>query len=173
MSRAQVNALASFEFATDIEAYAEMFYVDTRNAFQQAPQSGGLNTPGVDPAAFVVPDYGHNPILLAPVRQFFISNPQLFDPDGVYNNDPAHPNSTPRMFRGRGVVVRKPDRGTMTTNAPRKHDCWCSWRVRAVRKSVALGRFFQYQRSRTDQLTEGVYSQTRRARRRRRDRCAG
>jgi outer membrane receptor protein involved in Fe transport len=162
MSRAQVNALTSYEFATNTEAYAEMFYVDTRNAFQQAPQSGGLNTPGVDPSAFVVPDYGHNPILLAPVRQFFINNPQLFDPDGVYNNDPAHPELDTAYVPGTGR------RGTETGPRHNDYERTSLNMTAGLRGEFSMSdnpwhwdSFFQYQRSRTDQMTEGVYSQTR------------
>lgn len=118
LSRSQVTTLASFAFTPAVEAYSELFYVDTRNAYQQAPQSGGLNTPGVAPAAFVVPDYGHNPILLAPVRQFFIDNPQLFDPDGVYDNDPAHPELDTAFVPGTEGVARKPGPATTTTSVP-------------------------------------------------------
>jgi outer membrane receptor protein involved in Fe transport len=162
LSRAQLSTLASYEFAKHVEVYSELFYVDTRNAFQQAPQSGGLNTPGVSPAAFVVPDYGHNPILLAPVRQFFIDNPQLFDPDGVYNNDPAHPELDTAFVPGTGR------RGTETGPRHNDYERTSLNMTGGLRGSfAALGRdwqwdsFFQYQRSRTDQLTEGVYSQTR------------
>jgi outer membrane receptor protein involved in Fe transport len=162
LSRAQLSALASYAFTPGVEAYSELFYVDTRNAFQQAPQSGGLNTPGVSPAAFVVPDYGHNPILQAPVRQFFINNPQLFDPDGVYNNDPAHPELDTAFVPGTGR------RGTETGPRHNDYERTSLNMTSGLRGAFpAMGRdwhwdsFFQYQRSRTDQLTEGVYSQTR------------
>jgi iron complex outermembrane recepter protein len=162
MSRSQVSALASFELTPAVETYTELFYVDTRNAYQQAPQSGGLNTPGVSPAAFRVPDYGHNPILFAPVRQFFIDNPQLFDPDGVYNNDPAHPELDTAFVPGTGR------RGTETGPRHNDYERTSVNMTGGLRGALPiLGKdwhwdgFFQYQRSRTDQMTEGVYSGTR------------
>jgi outer membrane receptor protein involved in Fe transport len=151
LSRVQVSALTSYEMTPAVEAYSELFFIDTRNSFQQAPQSGGLNTPGTDPAAYIVPDYATNPILSAPVRQFFIDNTAIFDPldtgDATVTGTGRRGTETgPRHYEYERTSLNMTGglRGSFGAN-----DAW-NWDT-----------FFQYQRSRTDELTNGVYSQTR------------
>jgi len=151
LSRVQLTALSSYGLSDALEVYSELYYIDTRNAFQQAPQSGGLNTPGTDPAAYIVPDYATNPILSTPVRNFFVNNAAIFDPT----------NS------GDATVTETGRRGTET--GPRNYDYERTSLNMTGGLRGSFGEngnwdwdtFFQYQRSRTDELTNGVYSQTR------------
>ena len=151
LSRVQLTALSSLGITDSLEAYTELFYIDTRNSFQQAPQSGGLNTPGTDPAAYIVPDYATNPILSTPVRQFFINNTAIFDPT----------NSGDATVTGTGR------RGTETGPRHYEYERTSLNMTGGLRGSFGAGdnwdwdTFVQYQRSRTDELTNGVYSQTR------------
>ena len=151
LSRVQLTTLSSFGVNSSLEAYTELFYVDTRNSFQQAPQSGGLNTPGTDPAAYIVPDYATNPILSTPVRQFFTNNAALFDPT---NSGDATVTGTGRRGTETGPRHYEYERTSLNMTGGLRgsfgeSDRW-DWDT-----------FFQYQRSRTDELTNGVYSQTR------------
>jgi iron complex outermembrane receptor protein len=150
LSRSQLSSLASYAFNPNVEVYSELFYIDTRNAFQQAPQSGGLNTPGAN-GAFVVPDYANNPILFAPVRDFFLANANIFDPDGD----------------GTAEIRNSGRRGTETGPRHNEYERTSLNMTGGLRGELPVGEgwnwdsFYQYQRSRTDQLTSGVYSQTR------------
>jgi iron complex outermembrane receptor protein len=151
LSRVQLTALTSYEVVPSIEAYSELFFIDTRNSFQQAPQSGGLNTPGTDPAAYIVPDYATNPILSAPVRQFFVNNTAIFDPT---NSGDATVTGTGRRGTETGPRHYEYERTSLNMTGGLRgsfgaNDAW-DWDT-----------YFQYQRSRTDELTNGVYSQTR------------
>jgi len=151
LSRVQLTTLGSYGLNDSLEVYSELFYVDTRNSFQQAPQSGGLNTPGTDPAAYIVPDYATNPILSTPVRQFFTNNSAIFDPT----------NS------GDATVTETGRRGTETGPRHYEYERTSLNMTGGLRGSFGADNnwdwdtFFQYQRSRTDEQTNGVYSQTR------------
>lgn len=151
LSRVQLTALTSYELNPAIEAYSELFFIDTRNAFQQAPHSGGLNTPGTDPAAYIVPDYATNPILSTPVRQFFVNNAAIFDPMGT----------------GDATVAGTGRRGTETGPRHYEYERTSLNMTGGLRGSFGADdawdwdTYFQYQRSRTDELTNGVYSNTR------------
>ncbi|GAB4526476.1 MAG: TonB-dependent receptor [Amphiplicatus sp.] len=152
MEREQIGGLASYEITPDVEAYSEVHYVNTRNAYQQAEESFALRTPGHPSGGLVVPDYATNPVLPDPVRQFFIDNPQLFDPDGD----------------GDAIVIGTGRRGVET--GPRHYDYERSAfsMTSGLRGSFALAErdwswdvFGQFQRSRTDEAIDGQYSLTR------------
>lgn len=150
LKREQIHGLAKFKISDAVEMYSELHFVNTRNSYQQAPESGGLETPGAG-GALVIPNYATNPILSAPVRQLFIDNPQIWDIDG---------DGTARVFgTGRRGIETGPrhyeyerDALNLTGGFRGEFGGDSRWR---------WDTFYQYQRSRTDELIEGVYSLTR------------
>lgn len=151
LTREQIHGLASFDVADNAEVYSELHFVNTRNAYQQAPESGGLATPGQG-GALVIPSYATNPVLTAPVRQLFIDNPQIWDPDG---------DGTARVFStGRRGIETGPrhydyERDAMNLAAGFRGG------FQAGASDWSWDTFYQYQRSRTDESIQGQYSLTR------------
>lgn len=152
LEREQIAGIASYEIRPNVKAYSELHYVNTRNAYQQAEESFALRTPGEPSGGFVVPNYASNPILPDPVRQFFIDNQHLFDPDAD----------------GNAVVLGTGRRGVET--GPRHYDYERSafGLTAGLKGGFEIGGkawgwdlFGQFQRSRTDETIQGQYSQTR------------
>lgn len=82
LKRTQVTGLASYKINDAVEAYAEVYYSEAANRYQQAPDSFTPVTPGAGSSTLLVPNYANNPVLLPAVRQFFADNAHVFDPDG-------------------------------------------------------------------------------------------
>ncbi len=82
LERTQVSAMAHFRVSDSVEAYAEAYYANSRNEYQQAPDSFTPLTPGAGSSTLLVPNYASNPVLLPAVRDFFAANAHIFDPDG-------------------------------------------------------------------------------------------
>ncbi|NLW95259.1 MAG: TonB-dependent receptor [Xanthomonadaceae bacterium] len=82
LERTQVSALAHFRVSDSVEAYGEAYYSNSRNQYQQAPDSFTPLTPGAGSSTLLVPNYANNPVLLPAVREFFANNAHIFDPDG-------------------------------------------------------------------------------------------
>ncbi|MCD9085249.1 TonB-dependent receptor [Stenotrophomonas sp. SY1] len=82
LERTQVTALANYKVNDAVEAYAEVYYSDSANRYQQAPDSFTPVTPGAGSSTLLVPNFANNPVLLPAVRQFFTDNAHIFDPDG-------------------------------------------------------------------------------------------
>ncbi len=82
LKRTQISGIAHYELTDRVEAYGEVYYINSENSYQQASDSFTPVTPGAGASTFLVPNYATNPILLPAVRQFFINNTALFDPDG-------------------------------------------------------------------------------------------
>lgn len=82
LERTQVTALANFKINDAVEAYTEVYYSDSANRYQQAPDSFTPVTPGAGSSTLLVPNFASNPVLLPSVRQFFSDNTHIFDPDG-------------------------------------------------------------------------------------------
>ncbi|WP_081871355.1 TonB-dependent receptor plug domain-containing protein [Parvularcula oceani] len=148
MERGQIVGIANFDVTDRTEAYTELYFVDTRNAYQQAEESFALATPGLEGGGVLVPNYANNPILFDPVRQFLIDNADLFDPDG---DGDAQILSTGR--RGIETGPRFYDYSRLAYNA-----------TAGLRGDFDTGSlnwrwdlFGQFQRSRTDSAFEGQY----------------
>jgi len=82
LERTQVTSLANYAINDAVEVYAEAYYSNSRNEYQQAPDSFTPLTPGAGASTLLVPNYANNPVLLPNVRQFFANNAHIFDPDG-------------------------------------------------------------------------------------------
>lgn len=82
LERTQVTALANYKINDAVEAYAELYYSDSANRYQQAPDSFTPVTPGAGSSTLLVPNFANNPVLLPAVRKFFADNAHIFDPDG-------------------------------------------------------------------------------------------
>ncbi len=172
LEREQVVGLAHYDLTENVQAYMETHYVNSRNSYQQAEESFGLRTPGLTDQfgnaiqGILIPDYATNPVLSAPVRQFLIDNPQLFDVGGArYAGNGIIPNMG---SAGDAIIEGTGRRGVET--GPRHYD----FERDALDFTVGLRGDFdgfgstwswdvfgQYMRSRTDSVTEGQYSQTR------------
>ncbi|MCD9005885.1 TonB-dependent receptor [Luteimonas sp. XNQY3] len=82
LERTQISGLAHFTINDAVEAYGEGYYANSRNSYQQAPDSFTPVTPGAPSSTLLVPNYVSNPVLLPAVRQFLSDNAHIFDPDG-------------------------------------------------------------------------------------------
>lgn len=175
LEREQIAGIASYEISNDVEMYLETHYVNTRNAFQQAEESFGLRTPGLADQfgntinGILIPGYATNPVLSAPVRQFLIDNPQLFDVGGAsYITRPGTPIIPNMGAPGDAIITGTGRRGVET--GPRHYDFErdsfaATLGLRGEFEGLGSGWnwdiFGQYFRTRTDSVTEGQYSQTR------------
>jgi len=83
LERTQISALANYQVSDSVEVYGEAYYALNRNEYFQAPSAFGPATPGAGRSTLLVPNYATNPILLPNVRQFFVDNAHIFDPDGT------------------------------------------------------------------------------------------
>jgi len=83
LERTQVTGLANYKINDAIEVYGEAYYSNSRNAYQEAPDSFTPVTPGAASQTLLVPNYTTNPILLPNVRKFLTDNAHVFDPDGI------------------------------------------------------------------------------------------
>jgi len=81
MQRSQISALANYRMNDSVEVYGEAYYANVRNEYQQAPSTFNPASPGAPRLTLWVPNYATNPVLFPDVRQFFIDNAHLFDPD--------------------------------------------------------------------------------------------
>ncbi len=82
LERNQISAIGHFDLRDNVTAYSELFFMENRNEWQQAPNAGGLQTSGAPRGTYLIPNYASNPVLFAPVRNLLIDNPATFDPDG-------------------------------------------------------------------------------------------
>lgn len=152
LERFQGSMLARYELAPNVEAFAEAFYVNVRNVQSLAPESFVPLTPGAASSTLLLQNYATNPILLPAVRQFFINNRALFDPDG---------DGTAAIV---GAARRADELGTRDSFFERN-----SFNLTGgVRGSFDVGdkpfsweTFYQYQRNRTDTRGEGLISLSR------------
>jgi outer membrane receptor protein involved in Fe transport len=152
MERIQGSALAHYEITDNVEAFADIFVINTRNRFRQAPDSFTPITPGAGSQTLLVPSYATNPALFPLVRQFFIDNKNIFDPN---NTGTARVVGGARRSEELGPRENMFERNSFNiTGGLRGHfgDGDKAWHWEA---------FYQLQRSRTDNRTEGMISQSR------------
>lgn len=153
LKRIQVTALAHHELSDTIEAFGEAFYMNNQNSYQQAPDSFQPVTPGAGAQTLLVPNYATNPILLPAVRQFFVNNRALFDPDGDGTATVVGAGRRANELGYRNYSYERASLG-LTGGLRGTVDILGS-------KPWAWEAFYQYQRTRTDQKASGVVNQSR------------
>ena len=152
LERINFSALAHYDITDNITAYAEAFFVNAKNNSKLAPDSFTPVTPGAASSTLLVPNYATSASLSPAVRDFFVNNAALFDPDGD----------------GTAAVVgggrRADELGTRDSFFERQ-----SYAITTgLRGNLDIGKqnwrwdvFYQYLRNRTDTRSEGVINQTR------------
>jgi len=152
LERVQISTLGHFDINDRVTAYAELFFMDNRNEWQQAPNAGGLQTSGAARGEYLIPNYATNPVLFPDVRQFLIDNPATFDPDG---DGTAVIQGTGRRSVETGARNYKYSRKSYNTTVGLKGD------FEAGGSTWDWDTFFQYQNARTDEDIAGQLSQLR------------
>ena len=154
MERVQISALGHYDINDNLTAYSELFLMDNRNEWQQAPNAGGLQTNGAPRGDYLIPDYAVNPVLFDATRQFLIDNAAIFDADG---DGTAVIQGTGRRSVETGPRNYKYDRVSYNTTVGLKGD------FEAGGKQWNWDTFFQYQRAKTDEDIAGQLSSLRAA----------
>lgn len=152
MTRYQVSALAHIDLTDNVEAYTELYGVNSRNVFEFSPDSFIPVTPGAASQTLIVPSYATNPGLLPAVRQFFANNTALFDPNRTGNATVVGSGRStaelgPRKTNYESVST------AVTTGLRGDFD--------AMDNNWRWDTFFQYHRNRTDAEILNTVSQTR------------
>jgi outer membrane receptor protein involved in Fe transport len=152
LERIQISTLGHYDISDQVTAYTELFYMNNRNEWQQAPNAGELQTSGAPRGQYLIPDYANNPVLFDATRQFLIDNPGLFDPDG---DGIAVVQSTGRRSVETGPRNYKYDRNSLSTLVGLKGE------FDAAGKAWSWDTFFQYQYAKTDENIAGQLSNLR------------
>ncbi len=152
LDRVQISTIGHFDVLENMTAYTELFFMENRNEWQQAPNAGGLQTSGAPRGVFRIPNFANNPTLFDPVRQFLIDNPATFDPDG---DGTAEIIQTGRRSVETGPRNYKYDRTSYSALAGLKGE------FDAGGRTWNWDTFFQYQRAKTDEDIAGQLSQLR------------
>lgn len=152
LERLQFSTLAHLAINEHAEAYAEAFFINDRNEYEQAPGAISPATPGAPSGTFLIPNYAANPILLPAVRNFFANNAAFFDPDG--DGTAAIVGSTRRTDE-LGPRNHSYERNSYNFTSGLRGD------FAALQSTWKWDGFFQFQRTRTDQVDRGEISQTR------------
>lgn len=152
LERVQISSLAHFDVTESVTAYTELFFMENRNEWQQAPNAGGLQTSGAPRGVYLIPDYANNPILFDPVRDLLIDNPATFDPDG---DGTAEIIQTGRRSEETGPRNYKYDRTSYSALAGLRGD------FEMNNSTWYWDSFFQYQRAKTDEDIAGQLSSLR------------
>lgn len=149
--RQQFTGLVNYDVSDRVQAFAEFHYVNSRNHYQQASDSLNVLTP--DQNYFEVVNYATNPVLSAAVRDLFVRNSAIFDPNNTGNARIS--GGILRRFDELGLRTFSFERATVGTTG-------------GLRGSFDMGGnnwnweiFGQYQRSRTDETVEGMMSPAR------------
>jgi outer membrane receptor protein involved in Fe transport len=152
LERINFSTLAHYDITDHVTAYAEAFFVNARNNSRLAPDSFTPVTPGAPSSTLLVPNYATSASLSPAVRDFFVNNAAIFDPDGdgtaavVGGGRRADELGTRDSFYERQSYA-------ITTGLRGDFDIGDqNWRWDA---------FYQYLRNRTDTRSEGVINQTR------------
>jgi outer membrane receptor protein involved in Fe transport len=149
LERFNVSSIGHYDISDGVTAFAEAYFVNSRNNSVLAPDSFTPVTPGAASSTLLVPNYATSASLFPAVRQFFVNNRALFDPDGdgtaavVGGGRRADELGTrDSFFERQSYAVTGGLRGEFADN----------WRWEG---------FYQYLRNRTDTRAEGFISQTR------------
>lgn len=152
LERIQISGIAHYDLSDWATAYTELYFMENRNEWQQAPNAGGLQTSGAPRGSYLIPDYANNPVLFPATRQFLIDNPATFDPDG---DGTAELIQTGRRSVETGPRNYKYDRTSYNALAGIKGD------FEAANRTWTYDAFFQYQRANTDEDIAGQLSNLR------------
>lgn len=152
LERVQISSIGHFDITDNFTAYAELFFMDNRNEWQQAPNAGGLQTSGAPRGEFHIPDFAINPVLFPATQQFLIDNPQVFDADG---DGTAIIQGTGRRSVETGARNYKYDRNSYNATVGLKGD------FEAGNTTWNWDTFFQFQHAKTDEDIAGQLSQLR------------
>ena len=82
LERYQFAATGYYELADRVEAYAQFFYTNKENSYQQAPEAVSPTSFGQPSGTILIPNADTNPLYPQPLRDFFSLNRGIFDPDG-------------------------------------------------------------------------------------------
>jgi len=149
VERVSVSAIAHYDLSDAITAYGEAYFVNSRNNSILAPDSFTPITPGAASSTLLVPNFRTSASLSPTVRQFFINNTALFDPDG---DGTAAVVGGGRRADELGTRNSFFERQSYALTAGLRGNLGGDWRWDV---------FYQYLRNRTDTRGEGVISQTR------------
>lgn len=152
LDRINVAANAHYEVADKITAYAEAYFVNAKNDMILAPDSFTPLTPGAASSTLLIPNYANNPVLPASLRQFFVNNAGIFDPNG---DGVAEIVGGGRRADELGTRNYKYERQSYQVTAGLRGD------VSLLGQNWKWDAFYQYMRNRTDTRNEGLISQTR------------
>jgi outer membrane receptor protein involved in Fe transport len=152
LERIQISAIGHYDVNDNITAYSELYFMENRNEWQQAPNAGGLQTSGAARGTYLIPDYATNPVLFDATRDFLIANPATFDPDG---DGTAAIISTGRRSVETGPRNYKYERATYNALAGLKGS------FEAGNRDWNYDAFIQYQRAKTDEDIAGQLSRLR------------
>ncbi|MEO1204377.1 MAG: TonB-dependent receptor, partial [Pseudomonadota bacterium] len=141
-----------FDLTDQVTAYTELYFMDNRNEWQQAPNAGGLQTSGAPRGTYLIPDFANNPVLFPDTRQFLVDNAAYFDEDG---DGTAAIISTGRRSVETGPRNYKYDRTSYNVTAGLKGD------FEAGGTAFNWDLFGQYQRAKTDEDISGQLSSLR------------
>ena len=152
LERYNVSTISHYNLTDHVTAYAEAFFVNSRNNSILAPDSFTPVTPGAASSTLLVPNYASNAALTPALRQFFVDNAAIFDPNRtgtasvVGGGRRANELGTRNSFYERQSYE-------ITTGLRGDFDVMDhTWRWDA---------FYQYMRNRTDTHNEGTINQTR------------
>ena len=149
MERIQASALARYEIADRVEAFAEAYFVNTQNDMTLAPESFAPLTPGAPSQTLLVPNYATNPGLSPAVRDFFVNNRALFDADG---DGTAAVVGAARRADELGTRDSFYERNSLNITGGLRGD------IDLLGRAWRWEGFYQYQRNRTDTRNEGYIS---------------
>jgi len=152
LERTQATALGRYDLNDRVEVYAEAFLVNSRNAYQQAPDSATPVTPGAGAGILLVPNYANNPGLSASVRDFFMNNAAIFDPNGTGT---ASIQGAGRRYDELGPRVHSYERNSLSFTTGLRGD------FEMLSSNWNWDTFFQYQRNRADNRTTNMISGSR------------
>lgn len=149
VERLSISGVAHYDLSDSLTAYGEAFFVNSRNDSILAPDSFTPVTPGAGSSNLLVPNYRTSVALPENVRQFFINNAALFDPDG---DGTAVVNSGGRRADELGTRNSLYERQSYAVTTGLRGKIAGDWRWDI---------FYQYLRNRTSTRNEGFISGTR------------
>lgn len=152
LERNQISAIGHFDLRENVTAYSELYFMENRNEWQQAPNAGGLQTSGAPRGTYLIPNYATNPVLFDPVRNFLIDNPATFDPDG---DGTAAIIQTGRRSVETGPRNYKYERSTYNMTTGMRGD------FEAMGRIWNWDTFLQFQRAKTNESISGQLSSLR------------
>lgn len=153
LERWQITALSSYDITDGIEFFSEIFAVNSRNEFSWASFAGNLETQGAERNTLLVPEFATNPIVPEPVRQLFLNNPDVFDPD---SDGTAEIVAAARRFSELGLRRNKFERQSLGITGGLRGDFRIGDGSQWLWQS-----HYSFQRARTDEDASGYVSSLR------------